>query len=141
METTLLGLIALGVLTMAAIQVAAMVFVARTAGRIEGAVQDLRRDVSPILASLQTMTADAARATAVAAAQVDRVESLVTSLTARIEEAATTIHETVITPARDVLAILRGLGAAFMAFRGDRREKDKKSSGGDGGDEDPLFVG
>jgi len=60
-----LGLIAAAVLVMAAIQVAAVVIAARLARRLDRFADRLEEDIRPVVASLQALTADAARATAV----------------------------------------------------------------------------
>ena len=67
MNDLFLGVIAAAVLVMAIIQVAAIVYAARAARRLGEAFARLEQDVRPILASLQALSADAARATRVAA--------------------------------------------------------------------------
>jgi len=58
-----LGVIAVAVLVMAAIQVAAIIVAARVARRLDRFADRLERDIRPVVASLQALTADAARAT------------------------------------------------------------------------------
>lgn len=65
MSDFLLGVIALAVLVMAAIQVAAIVIAARLARRMDRFAGRLEADLRPIVASLQALTEDAARATSV----------------------------------------------------------------------------
>jgi hypothetical protein len=60
-----LGIIAVAVLIMAIIQVAAVVVAARVARRLDRFADSLERDIRPVVASLQALTADAARATSV----------------------------------------------------------------------------
>jgi len=60
-----LGIIAVAVLVMAAIQVAAVVIAARLARRLDRFADRLEQDIRPVVASLQALTADAARATSV----------------------------------------------------------------------------
>jgi outer membrane murein-binding lipoprotein Lpp len=60
-----LGIIAVAVLVMASIQVAAIVVVARMARRLDRFADRLEQDIRPVVASLQALTADAARATSV----------------------------------------------------------------------------
>ena len=67
-----LGVIAAAVVVMAAIQVAAVVFAARAARRIDRIADRFERDIQPVLASLQAVAADAARASALAASQIER---------------------------------------------------------------------
>lgn len=138
-NTLFLGLIALGVLVTASIQVAAILYVGRAARRVGDAIGQLQQDVKPITASLRAMSADAAHVASVAATQVDRIERLVSDLSRRIEAAAAAVEDSVITPARDVLSMLRGLGAAFAAFRGPGDAPRRPGKTGE--DDDALFIG
>lgn len=65
MTDVFLGVIAVAVLVMASIQVAAIVVVARMARRLDRFADRLEQDIRPVVASLQALTADAARATSV----------------------------------------------------------------------------
>ena len=65
MSDVFLGIIAVAVLVMASIQVAAIVVVARMARRLDRFADRLEQDIRPVVASLQALTADAARATSV----------------------------------------------------------------------------
>ena len=116
MTDLFLGLIALGVLVMATIQVGAIVMAIRAARRVEGAIGALQQDIKPIVANLQTMSADAARATAKVATQVDRLERTLNDVSARINATATSVQETVVAPIREAMAIMQGLKAAFGAL-------------------------
>ena len=137
-----LGLIALGVLVMAGIQVGAIIFALRAARRVEGALGQLQADVKPIVANLQTMSADASRATAKAAAQVDRLEKLLADLTTRIDETATAVQETVLAPIREAMAIVHGIKAALAALRGTPAPRGETRKGKPGAeDEDSMFIG
>lgn len=64
-EQVFLGIIAVAVVVMAAIQVAAVVVAARLARRVDRFADRLEQDLRPVVASLQALTEDAARATAV----------------------------------------------------------------------------
>ena len=65
MSELFLGLIAAAVLVMAAIHVAAVLIAARLARRLDQFADRLEEDLRPVVASLQALTADAARATSV----------------------------------------------------------------------------
>ena len=65
MSDFFLGVIAAGVAVMAAIQIAAIIVVARLARRLDRFADRLEQDIRPVVASLQALTQDAARATAV----------------------------------------------------------------------------
>jgi hypothetical protein len=132
-----LGLIAAAVIVMAIVQVGAIVFAARAARRVGDVVSRLQQDVSPIVANLHTITTEAARLTAAAAAQTERADRLMTDLTRRLDETAAALQESVLGPARDLVAMLQRLKEAFGVFG---RAAPQRGPG-PGEDEDPLFIG
>lgn len=140
MNDVFLGLIALGVLVMAIIQVGVVVFAARTARRVGDAVTRLEADVKPIVSNLQALSADAARATSKAAAQVDRAERLVEDVSRRVDETMAVVQESIVTPARQGAAMLQGLMAAFGAFRG-APASPRPQGPATVDDDDALFIG
>jgi outer membrane murein-binding lipoprotein Lpp len=112
-----LAIIALSLLAMAAGQVAVVVMAARAVRRLGDTVDRLEKDVRPIVANVQTMSADAARATSIATAQVERAERLLTDAAQRVEETMSAVQQTILGPARNGMAILHGIRAAFAAFQ------------------------
>jgi len=112
-----LGLIALAVLAMAAGQVVAAVFAARAVRSLGETVSRLERDVRPIVANVQAMSADAARAAAIATAQVERAERLLNDASKRVEETMGAVQRTILGPARDGMAIIQSIKTLFTAFR------------------------
>lgn len=139
MTEVFLGVIAAAVLVMAAIQVAAVVFAARAARRIDRIADRLERDIQPVVASLQALTADAARATALAAVQVERADRLFNDLTQRVEQTLVAVQETLLAPAREGLAWLSGLKAVLAAFRDVKNPSATRPAGVE--DDDALFIG
>jgi hypothetical protein len=131
-----LGIIAVAVLVMAIIQVAAIVFAARTVRRVNDAVGRLEHDVRPIVLNLQAMSADAARATASAAAQVERTEQLLGDVSRRVDDTVAALQTSILAPARDGMAILHGLRAAVAAFRSGTPHRRQHAE-----EEDALFIG
>jgi hypothetical protein len=113
----LLGVIAVSVFVMAAIQVALIIGVVMAARRGGAMVRRLEADVKPIVANLQAMSADAAKATSLASGQVERADQLITTLSKRVEDTVVSFQSTVLQPARDALSIVGALRAAMSAFR------------------------
>lgn len=136
-----LALIALGVLVMAAIQVGAIVLALRAARRVEGVLSQLQQDVRPVVASLQAMSADAARATAKVAGQIDRLEVLLTDVSRKIEDTASTVQQTVIAPVREAMAVVEGIKAAIASVFGGARLARRRKSPAGAEEEDVLFIG
>jgi hypothetical protein len=116
MSDVYLALIALGVVVMAAIQVTAIVMAIRAARRAGELASRLEQDIRPIVVNLQKVSEEAARASAQAAAQVDRLDALVTGVTLRVEETASAIQHSILQPARDALALLGGLKGMVAGF-------------------------
>jgi len=132
-----LGVIAVAVTVMAAIQMAAIVFAVKAARRVGDAAGRLEEGVRPIVANLQTIAADAARATATAAAGVERVDRSVSDLFTRLHDLLAAMRDAVVRPARDGMAWLQVLKAAMDAFRagGERRRRPA------GDDDEGMFIG
>ena len=139
MTELFLGIIAVAVLVMATIQVAAVVFAARAARRMDRLADRLEQDLRPIVTNLQTLTADAARAAALAAAQVERADRLFTDLGVRVEQILAAVQDTLIAPAREGFAWLAGLKAALAAFRELREASPPHPTAVD--EDDALFIG
>ena len=139
MTEVFLGVIAVAVAVMATIQVAAIVGAAKAAKRVSQLVGDLERDVRPIVTNLQTLSADAARATALAAGQVDKADQLLNTLSKRVDETVTSIQNSLVQPARDGMAIVHGLRAAMSAFRDSGGAAQRRRSAA--GDDEELFIG
>ena len=138
MSDVFLGVIAASVVIMAAIQVAAVLFALRSARRVGDAVSRLEERVTPIVADLQAISSQAARASSVAVAQVERAEQLITDLSRRVEDTASALQSSIITPAREGFAVMQGVIAAFSAFS-QRPSPRPRPAPAD--DEDPLFIG
>ena len=128
MSDVFLGLIALGVLVMAAIQVAVFMAAARAARRVGEMADRFEHDVRPIIANLQKVSEEAARASSLAAAQVDRLDALVASVASRVEDTAATLQQTILQPARDGLALLSTLKSVVASFREPREPRGSRGA-------------
>lgn len=140
MNDLFLGVIAGAVLVMAIIQVTAIVFAARVARRLGDAFTRLEQGVGPIMASLQALSADAARATATAAAQVERADQMLAALRERLEQTLLLVQENLVRPVRDLSALFQTLRDVF--FGGARRPapgEPRRRTHAD--EEDALFIG
>jgi hypothetical protein len=141
-----LGIIAVAVAVMAIIQVAAIVFAARAARSVGDAVSQLQEDVRPIVANLQTLSADAARATAAATAQVERAQKTVDALMNRVDTVGARVEQTVqmlqngiLAPAREGYAIMQAIRAIFSSSRPSRQAPRTRPVSAE--EEDALFIG
>ena len=133
-----LGIIAVATLIMATVQVGLIVYGLSIVRRVSRLLAHVETDIKPLLDNLSAMAADAARASSLAVAQVERVDRIFTDLTNRIEETATTVQRAVITPLREGQAIMAGIRAALSIL------KDVTSRPGAvrrQEDEEALFIG
>ena len=141
MNDVLLGVIAISVLTMAVIQVAAIVFAARAARRLDALVTRVEQDLKPILSNVRAVTHDAARTTALAAATVERADQVVQEAARKVEQSLAALPG-LIESAREGFNVLGGIKAIVSAFRDMRgssiapRRRPPVAE-----EEDALFIG
>jgi hypothetical protein len=138
-STVFLGVIALAVAVMAAIQVGAIIVAARLAKRVDRLADQIEHDIRPLFQNLNAMSREAARAAALAATQVERADRVFADLAQRVEETLGTLQQRVVGPAREGAALLAGIRAALAAFRGLRESGRKRP--GVVEEEDALFIG
>jgi len=137
-----LGIIAFAVLVMAFIQVGAIVAGFRLAKRVDQIARQLDEDIKPLLANLTAMSAEAARAAALAARQVERLDQVFGEMAARVDETLAVAQAFVTGPARKGMAIVQGFKAVFDAFRGFRESSRRRQALRDTVDDDEsLFIG
>jgi hypothetical protein len=132
-----LALIAVATLTMALIQVGAIIYAGRLARRVERLTAQVERDLQPLIGRLTTVAGDAARVSALAAAQAERMDAMLTDLAGQVEQTLVQVRAAVVVPAREGLALVSGLRAAVATLRGVRgRSRPARAE-----DEDALFIG
>ena len=141
MSDLFLGLIAAGVLLMAVGQVTAVIMAVRATRRVGEALGRLEDSVRPIVANVQQMSEDAARATAIAAAQVERAERMMDDVTRKVDETVSMVQHTILTPARNGMAILDGIKAAFSAFFGGDSPRRRSPGPASIAEDDASFIG
>lgn len=137
-----LGIIAFAVLVMAFVQVGAIVAGFRLAKRVDQIARQLDEDIKPLLANLTAMSAEAARAAALAARQVERLDRVFGDMAERVDETLAAAQAFVTGPARQGMAIVHGFRAMFEAFRGFRESSRRRQALRDTvDDEESLFIG
>jgi hypothetical protein len=140
MGEVFLGVIAASVLVMAVIQVAAIVLAARAARQMMALTTKIEKDLRPVVAHLQSAAADAARSTALAAAQVERADRLVNDLTDRVERGVASVQHAVSGAGHLSGAWLSGLKTMIETYR-DLREAPPTRRPAPVDEEDSLFIG
>lgn len=137
-----LGIIAGAVLVMALIQVGAIIAGLRLAKRVDQIADQLERDVKPLIANLTTLSSEAARAAALAAAQVERFDKVFMDLTQRVDQTLAAAQAFVTGPARQGMAVMTGVKAMIDAFKGIREATRRRhASRPTVDDEESLFIG
>jgi hypothetical protein len=133
-----LGIIALASLATALAQLGVVIAAGMAARRVARLAEQVERDLKPFFNHLDAIGKEASRATAVAAAQVDRADELFSDVTVRIDQALNGLQASIGGPAREGRAILSGVRAAFQALRELRQNGRGRTGRGD--DEDALFI-
>ena len=95
--------------------------------------------MKPLAESINTIARDAARISSLATGQVERIDRLVTDLTTRLEQTATTVQDAILKPLRDGAAIMSGVKAAIEVFRELTHRSGGRRARAD--DDDALFIG
>jgi hypothetical protein len=133
-----LGIIAAATLLLAVVQVGFIVYGWTVVRRVSRMLDQIEREVKPVLGNLSAMARDAARASALAMVQVERVDRVFTDLASRIEETATTVQRAIITPIREGAAVMSGLKAALAVLKA---VATRQNAPGRSEDDDALFIG
>lgn len=134
-----LGVIAVATLVMALAQVSVMIYGWMLARKVARIVSDIEREMATIMDSLNAVARDAARATALAAVQVERVDRLFSDLTSRVEQTAATIQNAILAPLREGAAVMAGFKSVMALFR--ELTKRQGASNARSEEEDALFIG
>jgi len=137
-STVFLGIIAMAMLTTAVVQVFVLISAGRITRRLDRMVTQVERDISPLIASLNAIGQDAARAASLATAQVERVDRLLGEAAQRVEATLGVIQNAISAPAREGAALMIGFRAALEALRRSVANRSSRSRSGD--DEDALFI-
>jgi hypothetical protein len=134
-----LGVIASATLVMAVIQVGAIVAAGRLARQAQQTLSTVQQDIRPLIAKAHAVADEASRTAALATAQAEKVDRLVTDLSARVEHTSAIVQEAIIAPAREGLALAAAVKATLGALRGFRGLRPRHGRTAE--EEDPLFIG
>jgi len=128
--------IAVAMVAMAVVQIVTLFLAARMMRQTTETLQQIRQDVQPIVEKANRISDDAARATALAAAQVERIDGILDSTARRLDETLGAVQGAIVGPARQGAAFVAAMRAAIAVFRsiGDRQRSDRD-------EEEALFVG
>ena len=147
-----LGVIAAATLIMALIQIGLIVVAAGAARKAQLAVEkaqaalataqqtitSVHEEIRPLIVRANAIAGEASKTAALATAQAQKVDHLVTTLASRIEETSALVQQAIVTPAREGIAIVAAIRATLGALRAgaDWRRRTSRAE-----EEDPLFIG
>jgi hypothetical protein len=131
-----LGIIAVATLATAVVQVGVLIAAGRAARRIDRLADRMEQELKPIFVHLDTIGREASRATALAAAQVERVDLLFADVSRRVGETMDGAQSAIAGSAREGAAVLAGLRAALAVLRDVRAGRARQRSE----EEDALFI-
>jgi len=134
-----LGVIAAATLVMALIQLGAIIAALRLSRQAQQVLQSVQQEVRPLIARAQIIAEEASHTVAIATAQAQKLDRLITDLSQRVDETASVVQEAIITPAREGLAVFAAVKAGLAALRGLRDMRPR--NGRHAEEEDPLFIG
>ena len=135
-----LGVIAGATALMAIVQIGAIVVLARVAVQVQGILTTVQKDIGPLLARANAIADDASRTAALATAQAQKIDKMVTDLSRRVDETSAIIQQAIITPAREGMAVFAALKAGFGVLKG-LGLRDLRGRQGGVDDDDALFIG
>ena len=131
-----LGVIALATLATAVLQIGLLLYAGRLVRRLTDLVDEIHRELKPLLEVANTIGRDAARVASRAVSQMERADRVFVNVAACLEETAALIQKTVLAPVRTGTALLAGLHAAIAVLRALRGRSRKKRTE----DEETLFI-
>jgi len=134
-QTVYLAAIAVALVLTATIQIGMIVVAIRVGRQVAATAEELRREVKPLIEKAHRISDDAARVTAIAVVQAQRVDRLLESTTARVDETLAIVQQAVLEPVRQGAAVASAVRAALTAFRAWRHHDHARE------DDDALFVG
>jgi hypothetical protein len=137
-----LGIIAFAVLVMALVQVGAIFAGLRLARRVDEIATQLDQEIKPLIANLNTLSSEAARAAGLAARQAERLDKVFGELVQRVDDTLAAAQEFVTGPARQGMAIVAGIKAVVESLRGMREASRRRTAARPAvDDEESLFIG
>ena len=133
-----LGVIAVATLIMAVIQIGAILAAARIAKQAQQTLATVQQELKPLVSKAQTVAEEASRTAAVARAQAEKMDKLLSDLAGRVDYTSGVVQDAIIRPARESMAVVAAIKATLEALRG-FRDRPRQSRHAE--EEDPLFIG
>ena len=133
--TVFLGIIAMATLITAILQVVLLVAGWQLLRRVMKLVDDLDRQIQPILGHVNSIAQDASRVANLAAAQVERADQMLNHAVVRIEDLLSHMQTLVVSTLREGNALMMGVRAVMAAVRAFQGRKRHRAE-----DDETLFI-
>jgi hypothetical protein len=134
-----LGVIAVATLIMALIQIGAIVAAARLAKQAQQTLTTVQQELRPLVSKAQAVAEEASRTAAVARAQAEKMDKLLSDLAVRVDYTSGVVQDAIVRPARESMAVVAAIKATLGALRGFRDVRPRHGRHAE--EEDPLFIG
>jgi hypothetical protein len=134
--TVFLGIIAVATLLTAVMQVVLLLAAARLVRRLTTFVDDIERDIRPILGHVSAIARDASRVASLAVAQVERADQAFTDAFRRVDQTLSHVQNIITSTLREGNALMMGIRAVMAAIRAFQRRQGRRRSE----DDDALFI-
>jgi hypothetical protein len=131
-----LGIIAVATLLTAVMQVVLLLAAARLVRRLTTFVDDIERDIRPILGHVSAIARDASRVASLAVAQVERADQAFTDAFRRVDQTLSHVQNIITSTLREGNALMMGIRAVMAAIRAFQRRQGRRRSE----DDDALFI-
>lgn len=138
--TVFLGIMAVSLAVMAVIQVGLMIAGLRVARKLGAAVDDVRRELRPLMDKVNRIADDAGRATTLAREQVERVDQFMATATTRIDDTLGIVQSVMAGPVRQGAVAMSAIRAAMAAVREWQNRRNARPAR-DHDEDDAWFVG
>jgi biopolymer transport protein ExbB/TolQ len=136
--STSLVVMAWALVVMAVVQVSVLIAVAVMARKTVASLQQMQRDVQPLIEKAHRIADDAAKASALTLKQVERIDDLVTATSEQLDDMFGTVRSAIVEPLQKGTAIVAGFRAAMTVVRDWLQQRPRREVRDD---EDGLFVG
>jgi hypothetical protein len=133
-----LGVMAVSLAIMAAIQIGLIIVGLRVAKQMSAATTRLHEEIRPLIQKANAIADDASRATALAVLQVERVDRFMATTTARLDDTMGIIQNVMAGPVGKGAAAVNAFRAVMGAVRDWKNSRRRRPTHDD---DDAWFVG
>ena len=133
----LLGIMTVALVIMAVVQIGLIVVALRVARQVTTTADTFHRELRPLIDKIGVVTDDAARVTALARTQMERVDHALAATAQRVDQTLSVMQGLWSVPVRQSAAVVAAFKAAMSVVRHVQARKRTRREA----EEDALFVG